>query len=68
MRIWPIASALHDLHGLPYKKDWRHLSHGSIPINNRQYLDTLLYADDQVLLADSEDSLQLSLHNFKKNW
>jgi hypothetical protein len=44
-------------------KDWRQLPHGSILIHNRQNLDTLLYADDRVLSANSEDNLPLSLHD-----
>jgi hypothetical protein len=35
-------------------------------INNRRHFDPLLYADDQVLLADSEDNLHLSLQNLNK--
>ena len=45
MRMWPVASALHNLHELPYER-----------------LET---TDDQVLLADSEDNLQL-LHSLNK--
>jgi hypothetical protein len=43
--MWPVASALHNLHELPYER-----------------LET---TDDQVLLADSEDNLQL-LHSLNK--
>jgi hypothetical protein len=46
-------------------KDWRQLLHGTISINNKQNLDSMLYADDQVL-TESEDNLQLSSHNLNK--
>jgi len=29
-----------------------------IPLNNRKILNTILYADDQILMATSEDELQ----------
>lgn len=47
-------------------REWRQLPHGNIMINRRLKLDTILYADDQVLIADSEDKLQISLHNLNK--
>jgi hypothetical protein len=40
--------------------------HGSVPDNNTQHLDNLLYVDDGVSLADPEDNLQLPLHNVNK--
>ena len=30
----------------------------SIPLNNRKLLNTILYVDDQILMATSEDELQ----------
>jgi hypothetical protein len=63
--MWPGDSAFHTLHEIPYK-NWRPLPHQSVPNNNRQNLDILLHADDHGLLADSEDNLQLSLHNLDK--
>jgi hypothetical protein len=40
--------------------------HGSIPDNNTQHLDNLLYVDDGVSLDDPEGNLQLSLYNVNK--
>jgi hypothetical protein len=37
--------------------------HGNIPINRNVNFDTMLFADDQVLLAKSEDDLQYLVHN-----
>jgi hypothetical protein len=39
--------------------------HGNIPINRNVNIDTILFADDPVLLAKSED-LQYLTHNFNK--
>jgi hypothetical protein len=41
-------------------------THGNIPINRNVNIDTMLLADDQVLLAKSEDDLQYSVHNLNK--
>jgi hypothetical protein len=43
---------------------WKVTRHGNIPINRNVNIDTMLFADDQVLLAKSEDDLQYSVHNF----
>jgi hypothetical protein len=42
------------------------IRHGNIPINRNVNIDTMLFADDQVLLAKSEDDLQYSVHNLNK--
>ena len=44
-------------------QDFRENRHGSIPINRHLKLDTIIFADDLVLLATSEDDLQWSVHN-----
>jgi hypothetical protein len=38
-------------------KRWRGGNHRGISINRNMILDTLLFADDQVLIASSEDEL-----------
>jgi hypothetical protein len=45
---------------------WKATRHGNIPINRNVNVDTVLFADDQVLLAKSEDDLQYSVHNLNK--
>jgi hypothetical protein len=40
--------------------------HGNIPINRNININTMLFSDDQVLLAKSEDDLQYSVYNFNK--
>jgi hypothetical protein len=42
---------------------WKVTRHGNIPINRNVNIDTMLFADDQVLLAKYEDDLQYSVHN-----
>ena len=34
-----------------------------IPLNNRKILNTILYADDQILMATSEDGLQIMAYH-----
>jgi len=65
--MWPGASALHNLYEIPYK-NWRQLPLESVPDNNRQNIDTSLYADYHGLITESEDNLQLQLqlHNHYK--
>jgi hypothetical protein len=41
----------------------RLIRHGNIPISKNFNTDTMLYADDQILLTKSEDHLQYSVHN-----
>jgi hypothetical protein len=45
---------------------WKVARHGNIPINRNINIDTMLFADDQVLLAKFEDDLQYSVHNLNK--
>jgi hypothetical protein len=47
-------------------KRWRGGNHGGISINRSMILDTLLFADDQVLIATSEDELQWAIYNLQK--
>ena len=43
---------------------WRNLPNARILI--KYFLDTLIYSDNQVLLANSENNVQLSVHNLNK--
>jgi hypothetical protein len=47
-------------------KRWRGGNHGGISINRNMILDTLLFAEDQVLIASSEDELQQVIYNLQK--
>lgn len=46
-------------------REFRNTRHGYITINRHLHLDTLIFADDLVLLATSEDDLQRSIYNLK---
>jgi hypothetical protein len=46
-------------------KEFRQKCHGYIAINRNLQLDAIIFADDLVLLAASENDLQQSLYNFK---
>jgi hypothetical protein len=63
--MWPGASAFYNLYEIPYK-NWRQLPLESVPNNNRQNIETLLYADYHGLITESEDNLQLPLQNHYK--
>jgi hypothetical protein len=45
---------------------WKVTRHDNIPINRNVNIDAMLFADDEVLLAKSEDDLQYSVHNLNK--
>jgi len=40
-------------------QEFKSVTKKDIPLNNRKILNTLLYADDQILMATSEDELQI---------
>jgi len=46
-------------------KEFKLAQHGYININRYLQLDTLIFADDLVLIASTEDDLQRSVHNLK---
>jgi hypothetical protein len=53
------------------KAEWKKKPHGSIKVDRHTKVDTLLFADDQVLVAESEDDLQrsvCSLHRKAKEY
>lgn len=47
-------------------KEWKQTRHGYIQINRHLKLDSILFADDLVLLALSEDDLQRSIYNLQQ--
>jgi hypothetical protein len=45
---------------------WKVTRHGNIPVNRNVNIDTMLFADDQVLWTKSEDDLRYSVYNLNK--
>jgi hypothetical protein len=43
-------------------KYWKHRVDAGIMLKNNLYLNTLLFADDQAIIQDSEDKLQKSVY------
>jgi hypothetical protein len=46
-------------------KRWRKGNHGGIPINRNLNLVTLLFADNQVIVAQNKDELQRAVYNLQ---
>jgi len=45
-------------------RNWKHKADTGIKLKRNIYLNTLLFADDQVIIQDSEDKLQKSVYLF----
>jgi len=43
-------------------RDWKHKADAGIRLKRNFYLNTLFFADDQVIIQDSEDKLQKSVY------
>jgi len=43
-------------------RNWKHKVDASIMLKSNLYLNTLLFADDQAIMQDSEDKLQKSVY------
>ena len=52
-------SATHEIQNLKFKT----VIKKGIQLNNRKLVNTILYADDQILMATSEDDLQTVAHH-----
>ena len=59
----PLSPLLFNIYINALIRHWRLTIHGNIQLSTNSTLDTLLYADDQVLLANTEDELQYSVHH-----
>ena len=46
-------------------KKWKTTEHGKLDISRNLKLDILMFADDVILLADSEDGLQRSVYQMQ---
>ena len=43
-------------------RDWKQSAPLGIQISRHEFLNTMLFADDQFVIQDSEDILQLAIH------
>ncbi|KAJ4437668.1 hypothetical protein ANN_17813 [Periplaneta americana] len=59
----PLSPLLFNIYINSIIRHWRLTIHGNIPLFRNCTLDTLLYADHQVLFATNEDELQYSMHH-----
>lgn len=44
---------------------WRQNFHAGIPLSRNSHLNTLLFADDQIIIAKTEFELQCAMHNLE---
>jgi hypothetical protein len=53
-----LSPILFDIHINKVLEEWKLTNPKSIHLGNNKYINTILFADDQVLLAETEDHLQ----------
>jgi hypothetical protein len=47
-------------------KEWKQTVNSGIQLNNKNKIQTILYADDQILITRSEDELQIAVNELNK--
>jgi beta-xylosidase len=47
-------------------KNWKQITQSGIQLRARKMIQTILYADDQVIVAESEDELQIVVNELNK--
>jgi hypothetical protein len=57
-----LSPALFNIYVDDLLRNWRHKVDAGILLKRNLYLNTLLFADDQVVIQDSEDKLQKSVY------
>ena len=55
--MWPLTGIIQYRHK-KIIQEFKIVIKKGIPLNNRQIVNTILYADDQILMATTEDELQ----------
>ena len=58
-----LSPALFNIYINKILQEFKRVMKKSIQLNNRKLVNTILYADDQILLATSEDELQTMAHH-----
>ena len=62
MRVYIYISQGHFNIYIDDLRNWKHKTDAGILIKRNLYLNTLFFADDQVVIQDSEDKLQKSVY------
>ena len=57
-----LSLALFNIYVDDLPSSWKHKADSGIVLKRNLYLNTLLFADDQVIMQDSEDKLQKSIY------
>jgi len=57
-----LSSALFNIYIDDLLRNWKHKADAGILLKGSLYLNTLPFADDQVVIQDSEDKLQKSVY------
>ena len=57
-----LSPALFNIYIDDFLRNWKHKADAGIMLKINLYLNTLLFADDQVIIQDSEDKLQESIY------
>ena len=57
-----LSPILFDLYINKILEEWQKNNVEGIDLGNKKYISTILFADDQILMADSEDKLQRNVH------
>ena len=61
-----LSPALFNIYIDDLLRNWKHKADAGIMLNRKLYLNTLLFADDQVVIQDSKDKLQKSVYILNK--
>ena len=62
----PLSPTLFSVHLCEIITKWQNQDMTGIKLSNYQQLSTLLSADDQVIIADTEDNLQKAAHKLNQ--
>jgi len=57
-----LSPALFNIYIDDFLRNWKHKADAGIMLKRNLYLNTLLFADDQVIIQDSEDKFQKSVY------
>jgi len=61
--MWPLTGIIQYIYIYKIIYEFKRVMKKGIQLNNTKLVNTILYADDQVLMATSEDELQTMAHH-----